>query len=360
MKRLSKWMVLALVFLLTAAVVITVRAQGPTYGDKVIMGGTFTLEAGEVVRGDVVVFGGVANLQADSLVTGDVAVIGGTANIDGHVQGDISVVGGVLRLGPHALIEGDAIEVGGQFERDEQAVIRGDVIHSFEFGKRDIGGIELPFPENIPLPQPEISPEQANPMRSAARIFLYLLTQAITALGWAILMAAFGVLLVILTPKHGQRIRQTAMHSPLASFLVGALTTVLSIPVFSVLLITICLAPLAFLLSMLLLLTALLGWLAIGWEIGERLAGALHLEKLSPLIEIVVGVILLTLLWRLPLAVPVLGTLVGWSVGFVVGSWGLGAAILSRLGTTVYPTPPEPNPLAPLLPDEPSSPRPPQ
>ncbi len=350
MNRHAKWILLLVFVLIGLGTLATAHAQGPIYGDRLIMGGRFTLRAGEIVRGDVVIFGGVADLQADSLVTGDVAIIGGTASIDGHVQGNISVVGGVLQLGPHAVVEGNAVEVGGQFDRDPSAIIQGDVIHSFDFGRRNLDGIEIPLPEDIPVPQPDFSPQQSNPMRGIFEFFFYLMTQGLTALAWAIVMAAFGLLLVILAPQHGMRARQTIVNRPLVNFAVGLLTILLLIPVFSALMITICLAPLAMALGLLILLASLLGWLTVGWELGHRVLEALHVDSTTPLTEALIGIVLLTLMWRLPMVIPFLGTLASWTVGIVFGCLGLGAIILSRFGTQVYPVPPKRKALVPLAP----------
>ncbi|NOZ48793.1 MAG: polymer-forming cytoskeletal protein [Chloroflexi bacterium] len=346
----NKWILFLAIVLLSMSPFAVAHAQGPVSGDKLILGGRFTLKSGEIVRGDVIIFGGAADLKTDSMVTGDVAVIGGTAEVNGLIQGDVSVVGGSLTLGPHAVVEGNVLEIGGQFLRDPQATIRGDIVRGLEFGQRNIDGINIPLPENMPVPVPEISSAQPNLARSAGQVLFHLLMQGLSAVAWAVIMAAFGILLVILLPTQGQRLRQTATNRPLLAFVVGALTMLLLLPVFAVLMITVCLAPLAFALGLLVFAAMLMGWLAIGWELGTRILRALNIENAPAMTEALIGIVLLTLLWRLPLVVPLLGTLASWGIGIVVGSLGLGAVILGKFGSQVYPTPARPMSLTPLVP----------
>ncbi|NOZ72828.1 MAG: polymer-forming cytoskeletal protein [Chloroflexi bacterium] len=352
MKPRRSWLLPLLVALLLLVPWGVSHAQGPVYGDKVIVGGQFTLESGAMVRGDVVVFGGVANLQSDSLVTGDVVVIGGRASIDGTIEGDIAVIGGLLSLGPNAIVAGDALEIGGKLEKDPSAIIHGNIVHGFEFGNKEVDGVEVPLPQTSPLPPlPEIAPNATAGVQSAVRWFMIVFLKGLSAVATAALLAALGILLVLLAPQPTQRVRQTARERPLVAMAVGLLTVFLLIPIFAVLLITICLTPLALGLAFVLFVAMLMGWLAAGWELGARIGQALKIGPISPVTEVLVGVVILTLLWRLPLVVPLLGGLISWGVGLVVGSVGLGAVIMSRFGTQVYPPSPEDVTLAPLLPD---------
>lgn len=347
----KRWTFLLLLALLLFSPWGVSHAQGPVYGDKVIIGGHFTLEAGELVRGDVVVVGGVADLQNDSLVTGDVAIIGGRVDVDGTIQGDIAVIGGVLLLGPHAVVEGDAVEIGGRLQQDPNAVIRGNVVHGFDFGNKHFDGIEFPVPEVPPVPQPEAGPHATFRGQQAMGWFVRVILKGLSAVASAALLAALGILLVLLAPDHTRRVRQTALKHPLAALAVGMLTVFFLIPIFAVLLITICLTPLALTLAFVLLLAMLMGWLALGWELGARIGQALNIEHISAVNEVLVGVAVLTLLWQLPQIIPLLGGLMSVGIGMVVGSIGLGAVIMSKFGSETYPPPPEEVVMAPLMPE---------
>ncbi len=54
------------------------------FDDKVVFGGTYTLESGQTLDGNLVIFGGAVTTEADSTVNGDVALLGGVAEIGGN------------------------------------------------------------------------------------------------------------------------------------------------------------------------------------------------------------------------------------------------------------------------------------
>ncbi|MFQ5886112.1 MAG: hypothetical protein ACE5II_02635, partial [Anaerolineae bacterium] len=72
------------------------------------------------------------------------------------------------------------------------------------------------------------------------------------------------------------------------------------------------------------------GWIVLGSVVGERLLQAVKVAEPEPLASVLLGVFLLTLISATPLCIGFLFTL-------VAGSWGLGAVILTRFGTTPYP-----------------------
>jgi hypothetical protein len=74
-----------------------------------------------------------------------------------------------------------------------------------------------------------------------------------------------------------------------------------------------------------LLIAIAVGWIAIGLWAGQRLLAALKVRDASVLVEVALGVFLITVLGRLPCC---LGAL----FSAVVGSIGLGAVVLTRFG----------------------------
>jgi hypothetical protein len=250
------------------------------------------------------------------------------------------------------VVEGDAVEVGGQLQQDPNAVIRGNIVHGFEFGGKNFDGVVIPVPETPPIPLPEVTPHAASGAHAAVAWLIRTFLKGLSAVATAALLAALGILLVILAPNHTRRVRETALGRPLVALAVGLLTVFFLIPIFAVLLITICLTPLALALAFVLLLAMLMGWLALGWELGARIGQALNMEHISEITEALVGVGILTLLWQLPQVVPLLGGLVSFGIGMVVGGIGLGAVIMSKFGTEVYPPVTKEVALAPLLPEE--------
>jgi len=91
------------------------------------------------------------------------------------------------------------------------------------------------------------------------------------------------------------------------------------------LIITICLSPLLALASA---VAFLFGWIALGWLVGKRLLAAIKAKSVAPVWEASLGVFLITLLGAIPC--------VGWLVWVVGGAFGLGAVVVTRLGTRPY------------------------
>ena len=92
----------------------------------------------------------------------------------------------------------------------------------------------------------------------------------------------------------------------------------------------------------LLLLILLFGWLALGWLIGKELLRKANTSNATPIWEALVGVAILTLLWRLPGVVPFIGWFFSLMVLFVAGSIAIGGVLLTRFGFRDYPAAPQP------------------
>jgi hypothetical protein len=81
-----------------------------------------------------------------------------------------------------------------------------------------------------------------------------------------------------------------------------------------------------------------MGWVAIGTLVGQRLADAMKLNNRSLPVVAVLGTVVLTLLVSVLSELPFL--LGGWLwtvVAFVIGCAGLGAVALTKFGTQAYP-----------------------
>ena len=352
-------LLLAMTFMLTPAVS---HAQGPNPGDKVIFGGSFTLASGESLQGDLVVFGGTVTVEQGASVNGDVAIIGGSASIDGVVNGDIVAMGGVIDLGQHAIINGDATAIGGVIHRDPNAQVHGNIVEAN--GKRDDfigqigpGGIQLTPP--VP-PVPPIPGEYNNfPIHAARRgPFSWVMNfflEGMSAIAWTAVLAALGVLLILLAPRPAERVANAIRHNILLAFGVGLGASLISVPFIILLTITICLIPVAIAIPFILLGALLFGWLALGWLLGKELLKAASAQNVTPIWEAIVGVAILTLLWRLPTIMPFIGGVASYLVMFVAGNIAIGGALLTRFGFRDYPAtpaaPPPPPPESALPPE---------
>lgn len=341
-RKTSRLILLSLLVLALIVPYAVANAQGPVTDDKVIFGDNYTLASGETLDGELTVFGGNVTLEADSTVTGDVAVIGGNVTAAGVIEGDLAVIGGNVTLDSSAVVEGSVNTMGGNLEQVPGSEVQGSVVNGFQFEGTD--GFRIPGISALPFFRPGAAPEidfaPSFPKNEPGGWLLGYFLHGLSAVAWAALMAVLGVLVAVLLPIHGGRVTTTVRESPLVSFGTGCLTTVLGIPVLLLLAITICLLPLALILSLLLVVAGLFGWVAVGWVLGQKAMQALRSQSSTPLLEVVVGVVLLTLLWQMPRVIPCLGWLVSMSVGIVAGSIGLGAVLLTRFGTRSYPAGP--------------------
>ncbi len=316
-----------LILLLAIALVVPVTiayADGPAPGDQFVFGSNYTLQSGETLSGDLVVFGGNARTATDSIVSGDVIVFGGNAYIDGFIKGDIAVMGGSLNLGSNALVNGDTVSLGGSITRQPGAVIEGDI---------DAGPGQNWRPEIFEQEDIQFTPPQRGGF--GGWLIGYFLG-GLSAIAISALLAALGLLLIVLIPGPTERVLETVQANTGVSFGFGFLLAVLSVPALILLTITICLSPLAAILGLILAIALLYGWLVVGWYLGKRVLQLLNAKQSSPILEMVVGVVTLTLMWRVPAIIPCVGWLFSLLVFVIGGSIGLGAVLLTRFGTRNY------------------------
>jgi hypothetical protein len=300
-----------LAILILAAAGSAVSAQDG--GDKFVFGENFVLHSGEVLSGNLAVLGGTATLEQGSTVQGDVAVAGGKLILGGAVKGSAAVLGGTAVLEETAVIEGDFASFGGT-----AAVAPGATIKGESFGGGRFAGPSLALPElpSLPLaPQPPVRPRTFGGLGE-------IVSWQLETIGWALMLVLLGVIAVLLAPKPLARISEAASTQPALSLGAGLLTFVVGVMAGALLLIACCLGVFVWLA---LLIAIAVGWIAVGLWVGERLLSALKVRDASVLAEVALGVLLITVLGRLPLC---LGTLFTAAVGSV----GLGAVVLTRFG----------------------------
>lgn len=286
-------------------------------GGQTIVGQSITVDDTHPVEGDLMVIGGSVTVTRGGRVEGDLLIWGGNADIAGLVEGDVMVWGGTVTLRASAVVEGDLFIAGGRLDRQPGATVKGEVRHQTALGNLRFFGLRA-FPWSIPFTSPP--PERWGDGSRVLSFFFNLFRIGFTAVGAAVI----GLLVMILLPEPTQRVRTVAEEQPIASIGVGLLTLIVMPLLMLLLTITICLIPLAVVLGLTLLVAALYGWIALGLLIGERLMELLQVEKPLPLVAVLVGTLLISLLTAIPCF--------GWLIGFLGGSWGLGAVVLSRGG----------------------------
>jgi hypothetical protein len=302
-----------------------VYAQGPNPGGggQVLFGSNYTVESGETFEGDLVVFGGNVTIEEDANLTGDLVVVGGTITSNGETTGSVVVVGGQIHLEESALVTGDVVTIGGQLDRAEGAKIEGDVVNNVA---PDItlpnGRIPPTAPEtpNIPdIPAPNIN-IRVNPFAEVFWVFF-----------WAVIVAAFSMLLSLFWQPQIERTGNVIISQPLMTGAIGLLSFVVAAILF-----------LTVIPPVLVAFAWLFGVVAMGSQVGERFSKAVN-QVWSPVLTIGFGTFLLMLVGGAIGIIPCLGGI----ALFLLGMVGIGGSMVTWFGlrlpqvpaVTVY-TPP--------------------
>ena len=281
-----------------------------------------TVERSEVRRGDIIRFGDEVTVGRNERVEGDVVVFGDSADIDGEVTGDVTVFGDELRLGPDAIVRGDVNAIGGNLDREDGAQVMGDVnevgrgrgqVNGDWFGNRAFGGA------------------WSRVWGLGATIFRFTVLILV-----ALIIAAFGRNAV-------ERIAARTAATPVRSGLIGLAGQILFLPVLVLTVIVLAVSivgiPLLILVPfaiLLLMLVALIGFVAVAYQVGGRLIGKFGWSKTSVYSAVAIGVVaigLMTLLGKLAglaigffVALPLTG--IGYLLEYVAWTMGFGAALL--------------------------------
>lgn len=318
MKIFWKFLLVFLVLIL-AFTPTQVSAQDPTpqpenqiTGDQLVVGNSFSLGENYVLDGSILIIGGIGTTAVDSSVNGDIMLVGGTLSIDGTVNGDIVSIGGSMNLGDGAVVNGDLGMLGGSLQRSNLAVINGGINQNlpsdFDLNFSEDGKRWFPFTSD----------------RSP-------LGKLLGALLQSLVMGVLAILVGLLFPHNIKNIASTITKETLVSGGIGLLTIIVAPIVFLLIMITIILIPVSALGFIALGLAFLLGFIAVGYEIGQRLAG-LFKTTWHPSMAAGLGTLLLSLVTGLANIIPC----IGWVLGFVAGIIGLGAVITSRVGSEKY------------------------
>lgn len=311
-------------FILIIFLTVSLVIPSPVYAQdnnqaKVIFGGNFILSSGETLNGDLVVFGGTAKLENGSRVNGDVAVIGGNLSTDGTIHGDLVAMGGFVELGSQTLINGDLTVLGSNLERSSQAIITGSMMST----------------ENILFELNSDLFTRPNPGKLST--WQYTLTPLVSLM-WFLLKlliwAGLAGLVFLFLENQLKVISQTAFDHPGGSFVTG-LGVITMGPLITLLLaVTILLIPISLFTAFILVGSWVLGWLALGYEVGRRLSDALN-QSWSPLINTVLGTFAVMLIFNGFEQITPWCT--GWVPKLIIGMWMLGAVALSRFGSRLFP-----------------------
>jgi hypothetical protein len=145
------------------------------------------------------------------------------------------------------------------------------------------------------------------------------------------MLAMLAVLVVIFFEKPTSRVAKAAVDQPLITGGAGFLTAVLTPMALIALTLTIILIPVTILTILALIVAWLFGWIAVGLEVGCRIAKLFNVEW-APAVSAGIGTFVLFLVLGGFAFIPC----IGWIPMFLLGLWGLGAVIMTRFGTQEY------------------------
>lgn len=320
MKTTYKFLTLIVLLALLMIPVNPAYAQGNgTDGGKVIFGSNFTLKEDDTFNGDLVVFGGNVTVEEGADLNGNLVVFGGTITSDGNVNGDVVIMGGQVKLDDKAIVSGDLVTIGGQVERAEGAVVKGEVVNNVA-PEIEIPNGRMP-PEvvvpNVPTPNVDIS---FNPFLEFFQVFF-----------WAVIIAAFSMLLMLFWQMPIERAGNTIVKQPLMTGAIGLVSTLVGLLFF-----------LTIIPPLMVAFAWLFGVVAMGREVGERFAAAIN-QRWTPVITVGTGTFLLMVVGGAIGMIPCLGPF----ILFLLGLLGVGGAVSTwfnlqpalRPNVTVYAPP---------------------
>lgn len=318
MKRTNRFFLAALaVFLIALIFPISVSAA-PVEQGRTIFGETYTLESGRVLNGDLNVIGGVANIEDGAVVNGNVFVLGGLVTVNGTIQGDLISIGGTTDIGNSAIVEGDLVSPASFVNREAGAVIQGQEYEGWNIPWTDF---DLPM-----VYRPQI-------VRTPGTQFIPVVTGIVKGAATTLMLVGLGALMLLVMPKASEVMTDALIAEPWHILGYGALTALVMLVGGIILTITICLIPVVIIVGLSFGLAILAGWLALGYELGKRIATSIFKASWHPVISAAVGNLVLYLIATSLDLIPCLG---GFLV-FVAMLFSLGMAVVTLFGTKPYP-----------------------
>jgi uncharacterized RDD family membrane protein YckC len=269
---------------------------GDTANDMVVIGGSATA-LGKVRQDMVAIFG---NVMVGDEVGGDtVAVIGNIKlGTNAVVHGDTVAVLGNIKMGPNTEVHGDVVAIGGAVEHGEGSVIDGQVVGMPGFGWLGEWLEQCAFKLRPLAPQ----------------------------LGWLWAIAGVFLLIYLLIaiafPRPVQACVNEITRRPVTTILAGLLTKILLPFVFLILVVTgvgIFVVPF---LVIAVMIAGMIGKVGLLQYFGQQIGRQFNLTPLQkPLVAFLLGWVILTLLYL----VPILGLI----VYTLTGTWALGAVVMA-------------------------------
>jgi hypothetical protein len=328
MKTQNRFISIITILLVLSFLLLSGCASSSNEDDKIVMGGTFRLADGETIDGNLSVFGGAVNLEKGSTINGEVTIIGGSVISSGTINGGVNGLGGSISLTDTAVVQGDVTTIGASVIKSNDAKIHGRVTSQSE------GGVQIP---DIP--------------RVVAPTLLKPFGDVLGGLLNSLVVGVLAVLVVLFLPRQTSNIGAAITGSPVTAGAIGLLTLMLFPIVILLLILTLCLIPIGLAGLIVMSFGMLFGWIAIGLELGKRIA-VLFKADWAPAVNAGLGTFILTILTSLFGAIAC----VGWVVPTLVILLASGGVVMTVFGTRSsdnYPSARRPEPPSTNFPPEP-------
>lgn len=274
--------------------------------EKILFGGTYTLEPGQTLYDNLLAIGGTVKISQDATVNGNIRMLGGSLTISGTIYGDIKTTAASLVITDSAVIQGDLLVNGGTLIQSSDALITGNLT-------RNLAPFSFNFPHQLlPLSLPIFHPVQN---------VLWFVFQCLA-------LTAVTMLIALVFPHSIIRVANATSEEPAIAGAIGILTILIYPIAFILLCLTLILIPLAGLAVVALAFAWILGWIGFGAQLGIRFT---HLIKREWHIALSAGLgtLVLTVVMRAVASIPC----IGWIFPFLVGMIGLGAAVMTGFGS---------------------------
>jgi hypothetical protein len=344
MKNKFRIISLLLAVFLACLPLFPAAASDGTIPGQFVFGQSFTLKNGQTMNGDLMVFGGSATIEKGATVNGNVVVFGGSLTINGVVNRDTVIFGGTASMGTTAHILGNLSTLGSTLDRAEGSLVDGQVNN---------GNVHFGNGQSITIPPAASSYNPfASFMHFAVNPFLGWVANV---LGQSITLALLAMLLMLFLAQRADRVAHAIIAQPLTAGGLGLLTVVavpvilLALAVLSILIITLIITvPLMVIVALALGMALLFGWIAVGYEVGQRFTKAIH-QEWHPAFSAGLGTFALTLVAASLTNIPVVSC-IGWLLPFLLSMAALGAVLLTRFGTQTVLAPSNPAAVLPTKP----------
>jgi len=318
MKKIKKYLWLSLVVLLLTFAYPRPVSAASLDNDQIIFGETYTLESGRILDGSLILIGGVIDIQSGATISGDMVALGSAGTINGTIEGNLITIGGTITLEQNAVIQGDLITPTSFITQEEGVTIEGDQYQSW----------------NLPLSELNISsgilPDINTGSGGHALSIVNRISEKVAV---TLVLVALAALMLLVIPKPTEVMTGALSTKPWHMLGYGALTALVMLVGGIILTITICMIPVVLLAGLSFGLAMLAGWLALGYELGKRIATTIFKATWHPVLSAALGNLILYLIAKGLQFIPCIGSF----LVFVAALFGLGMTVVTLFGTSPYP-----------------------